>query len=77
MQVLSSIVRTVVPVIVGWLLSLPVVNALGITADVLVPLVQAIVTAGYYVAVRVVEVYVTPRAGWLLGLARTPEYQAR
>lgn len=73
---LSSIIRTVTPIIVGWLLGLPVVAALGITDAQATAAVSAVLGAAYYVLVRVVEVYY-PRFGWLLGLASAPSYPAR
>ena len=62
----SSIVRTIVPIVVGWLLSLAVVSQLGISEDQVTQAVTAVVTAVYYVAARAVEVYVAPRVGALL-----------
>jgi len=71
----ASIVRTFTPIIVGsvggWFL------LAGITVDdqfvpVLTLAVSGALTAVYYVAVRLLETYVTPKLGWLLGLAKTP-----
>lgn len=71
----ASIVRTVVPIVVGavvgWLVSA------GIAPD---PEFEAtltsVLTAGfstlYYVVVRILEVHVTPKLGWLLGYAKQP-----
>lgn len=71
----ASIVRTIVPVIVGSIVGWVV--ALGIVIDpqfevLLGTLLTAGFTGLYYVAIRVLETYVTPRFGWLLGLAKTP-----
>lgn len=73
-DILASIIRTVVPLVVGWLISLPITKALGLSSDQLTTLVTAGVTAVYYLLVRVLEQYVSPRFGWLLGLAKTPSY---
>ena len=71
----ASLVRTVVPVIVGsvlgWLVSV------GLTVDpefepLLGTALTGAFTAIYYAIVRVLETYVTPKFGWLLGLAKTP-----
>jgi hypothetical protein len=39
--------------------------------------ITGVLTAGfsavYYVAVRLLEQYVTPKLGWLLGLAKSPD----
>lgn len=71
----ASIVRTFVPIIVGSVVGWFV--TLGIPLDdkfqgLLTLLVSAILTGIYYVAVRLLETYVTPKFGWLLGLAKTP-----
>lgn len=71
----ASIVRTIVPVIVGSILGWVV--SLGIVVDpqfevLLGTALTGIFTAIYYVAVRLLETYVTPKLGWLLGLAKTP-----
>ena len=72
----QSILRTVIPVavggILGWLASA------GIEADpelesALVAAFTAAGTAIYYVAARVLEVHVSPKFGWLLGLAKSPD----
>lgn len=70
---LASLLRTFVPIIVGYLLGLPVARVLGVSSDDATGLVTAILTAVYYAAVRALEQYV-PAAGWLLGYASTPAY---
>lgn len=73
----TSLVRTVVPLIVGaviaWLvkLGIPVDDDLSSTLATLLTLVF---TAVYYALVRLLETYVTPKFGWLLGFARKVEY---
>jgi cation transporter-like permease len=75
----DSIVRTFTPLIVG--------NVIGwfVTADIpldpefetaLTLVIGGAFSALYYVAVRVFEVYVSPKFGWLLGLAKKPVYVA-
>ena len=76
----ASIVRTVVPIVVGSVIGWAV--SLGISLDAqFEPLLTAALTAGfsglYYVAVRLLETYVTPKLGWLLGLAKTPTAYAQ
>lgn len=80
----ASVVRTVVPWLVGTVAGW--VSALGLTADKeLEPTLTAALTLGlslgfaavYYVGARLLELYVTPRFGWLLGLAKRPVYEPR
>ncbi len=73
----ASIVRTVVPALVGLVLGLIARWNLPLDPefeDALTALLTGVFTAAYYVAVRLLETYVTPKLGWLLGLAREPEY---
>jgi hypothetical protein len=71
----ASIVRTFTPIIVGfvggWFITA------GITVDdrfesLLTLAISGVLTGVYYVAVRLLEIYVAPKFGWLLGLAKTP-----
>jgi hypothetical protein len=71
----ASIVRTLVPIIVGAVISFAVSS--GITLDEqFEPLLGSALTLAfsglYYIAVRLLETYVTPKLGWLLGLAKSP-----
>lgn len=72
----ASIVRTIVPLIVGGVLSLAV--AINVPLDpefetLLAALLTALLTALYYVAVRLFETYISPKLGWLLGYAKSPD----
>ena len=71
----ASIVRTIVPIIVGSVIGLAVANGINLDEQ-FEPLLTATLTAGftglYYIAVRLLETYVAPKLGWLLGLAKTP-----
>lgn len=75
-DIFASVIRTVVPFIVGALLSLPVVNQLGVDADAATAAVQFFVTTAYYVVFRLAETHLDSRFGWLLGLAKPPAYSA-
>lgn len=71
----ASIVRTVVPIVVGSVVGWAV--SIGINLDdqfetLLGTALTGVFTAVYYVIVRLLETYVTPKFGWLLGLAKTP-----
>lgn len=76
--VFESVVRTVVPLIVGFALSLWAKAGIDPDPDFAANLTAALTVgfgALYHVAVRLLETYVAPRFGWLLGLAKTPEYR--
>lgn len=81
-NILPSLVRTGVPLLVGWLLSLPVVpvilGTLGLDTQaqrrVLAQILTVVVTFLYYAVVRFLEAKVNPKFGWLLGLAAQPRY---
>ena len=71
----ASIVRTVAPLIVGFVVTWA--TGLGITLDdqfgpLLTTVVAGAISGLYYIAVRLLETYVAPRLGWFLGLAKTP-----
>jgi hypothetical protein len=71
----ASIVRTVVPMIVGGLVAWLVGKGIVLDPE-FEGLLTATLTAGfglvYYAVVRLLETYVTPKLGWLLGLAKAP-----
>lgn len=71
-----GVVRTVVPILVGWLLAQPIVSAAGITEEQLVTLVTVLVQVLYYVAARLLE-QARPRFGVLLGWIGEPTYQPK
>lgn len=81
-QALPAIVRTVVPYVVGWLLSLGltvrILALLGVSdADARAALTKAVpvvLGAVYYVVVRWLERNVDPRFGVLLGSTAQPAY---
>lgn len=76
-DVWDSLVRTVTPIAVGFVVSF--FTTRGIEVD---PTLAASVGAGigavagaiWYGLVRLFEVYVSPKFGWALGLAKAPEY---
>lgn len=70
----ASIVRTVVPLIVGALVTLVAHSGLNLDTVQATELVTVVVTAVYYILVRVLEQHVSPNFGWLLGAAKTPVY---
>lgn len=71
---LPSVLRTVVPLLVGYFAAWPVAGWFGLQDDQVTSLVTLLVTAVYYLAVRLAEQYVEPNIGWLLGWAGRPVY---
>jgi hypothetical protein len=71
---LPSILRTFVPLLVGYFGAWPVATALGLSDNQVTSLVTVGLTGGYYLVVRLAERYVLPQAGWLLGWAAAPVY---
>ena len=75
--VFDSLVRTVVPYIGGAVISWLTTAGMELDSEF-----KASLTAGlmalfgtiYYIGVRLLEVYVAPKFGWLLGLAKSPVY---
>ena len=71
-----SVVRTIVPLVVGFFLQLAVTWNVTLDSEfegALVALLTLLLTAVYYVAVRLFETYVSPKIGWLLGYAESPD----
>lgn len=72
----DSIIRTVVPLIVGTILTALAALKIDVDEASLTVVITPIVVGLYYIVVRIFEVYVSPKFGWLLGLAKQPEYHA-
>lgn len=76
----DSLIRTYVPwlagVLIGWLVSLGVPLDPEVEVQVTLALMGA-ASVLWYALVRVFEVYVSPKFGWLLGLGKQPEYVKR
>jgi hypothetical protein len=66
-------VRTIVPYLVGLVITLGARHGIKLDAQETAALSVA-VGAVYYIVVRALERYVTPKFGWLLGLAQQPVY---
>lgn len=67
-QIVVSAIRTLVPLIAGTLV------AAGVDVGLADSVTTLIVSAVVYVAVRLMEEYVNPKLGWLLGIAKSPTY---
>lgn len=71
----ASLIRTIVPVVAGAVISWLAMVNLNIDTEgqtALASLLTALLTGGYYIVVRLIETKV-PQVGWLLGLAKTPD----
>lgn len=71
-----SVVRTIVPLIVNATLATAVVWNIPLDPEFeknLVTALTLIFTTIYYVAVRLFETYISPKIGWLLGWAKSPD----
>ena len=65
----TAIIRTVVPMIVGWL-----VVAFGVDPESSEAFLTMLLGAVYYTGVRILAEFV-PQAGWLLGVNKAPKYE--
>ena len=69
----KSYVRTIVPAVVGAIIAWALHHGHDIHGYL--PQITVVITAVYYGLARVLEHYVSPRFGWLLGAASAPLYQ--
>lgn len=74
-DVAKAHVRTVVPVLVGLVITLALRTGLDLHGYA--PEITSAVTALYYSAARLAEEYLSPRFGWLLGVAARPKYNGK
>lgn len=72
----TSLVRTVVPVIVGYLLALGVRLGVELPADALTALLEPVCVAIYYAVARALEEKVSPEFGRLLGKRAIVSYDS-
>ncbi|MFI0894902.1 hypothetical protein [Streptomyces sp. NPDC020983] len=73
---LASLWRTVVPMIVGALVAALAHAGIGVDSATATVWLGGAFSAAYYALFRVLEAHVSSRWGWLLGLARPPQYPA-
>ena len=72
---IASLIRTIVPIVVGSILGL--LTRIGLDIDLegqqaLTTLIDSAFIGAYYIVVRLIETKV-PQVGWLLGLAKSPD----
>lgn len=75
LAVLTSLVRTITPVVVGAVVSFFTSRGIDVDPELetnLALLIALAATVLYYLIVRLLETYVTPKLGWLLGVAKSP-----
>lgn len=74
-----SLIRTVVPVAVGqlltWLATKGVLDETGEISAALISMFTIVFTSVYYALARLLEVFVSKKFGWLLGVAKAPNYK--
>ena len=70
----TSVVRTVVPVVVGLILTGLAVVGFDLPEGLVTEVVATVIITLYYAIVRWLETNVAPAWGWLLGKANAPKY---
>lgn len=71
---LPSVLRTFVPLLVGYFSAWPVAGWLGLQDEQVTALVTIVITGLYWLVVRLLETYVEPNLGFLIGWAGRPVY---
>jgi ABC-type sulfate transport system permease subunit len=69
-----SIIRTFIPAVVGAVVTVLTKIGANVDSAALEVGISTIITGLYYAAVRVLEVKVGPKFGWLLGAPKAPTY---
>jgi hypothetical protein len=70
----TSVVRTLVPVVVGSVLAALASVGLDLPEGLVTEVVATVIITLYYAGVRLLEENVSPVWGWLLGVAKVPQY---
>jgi len=74
--VYASLIRTLVPLIAGFLITQALRLGIHLDQATVTATVQTLVSAAYYALFRAAEHHLGRYWGWFLGLARPPAYQA-
>lgn len=69
-----SLVRTILPILVGWVGALLAQWGFHIENAVISADLAGLFSIGYYTLFRALEAHAHPGWGWLLGMARPPQY---
>ena len=72
----KSAVRTITPIIIGYVVALLTKNGLNVSDKAVTLAVGPVVSALYYLGVRYAE-HAVPQAGWLLGHPSKPQYDVK
>ena len=72
----KSIVRTIVPLVVGLVLSLLIKAGFNVTSTQVEMTLAPVISAAYYLAVRFIEKRI-PKVGMLLGVPTAPQYDIK
>lgn len=72
-NLLPSLIRTLIPVVVGVLASL----GLGYDDQNVAVLLTGVIAFVFYAVVRFLEVYAGPKWGYILGIAKSPGYSPK
>lgn len=65
-SLLPSIVRTFVPLIVGYIVSIPLIGSLDVTSDQWSAAITVLVSAAWYLIARLGETFISPYLSILL-----------
>jgi len=77
MDILASVVRTVVPLVIGYVITWASQIGFTVSEDqsaALAALLTGVISAIYYAIVRFLETNYSDKWGWLLGWATAPTY---
>ncbi|MGW3651084.1 hypothetical protein JIX56_19710 [Streptomyces sp. CA-210063] len=74
MNFYTSLLRTGVPAVAGWLVAVALSHGLHLDATAVTGVLTPIATFAYYGVFRFAEEHLSPRFGWLLGYAKPPSY---
>jgi hypothetical protein len=75
LDIAKSYARTIVPYVVGLIVVLAARHGLHVGVQG-IAILTVVVGAVYFMIARLLERYVSPKFGWLLGLAQAPTYNA-
>lgn len=74
--IVASIIRTFVPYLVGYVLTLLAKAGFGLPEEAVTELLTIALGTLYYALARVLETRFKPVWGWLIGLPKSPTYDA-
>lgn len=78
--IFESLVRTITPLIVGAVVGFFTTRGIEVDPELSVSIatgVTVLASGAYYFVVRLLEHYVAPKFGWLIGLDREPRYKGK